>query len=131
MRAHARPTRILRLAVGAAVVVVLLRGAEAVQQGGKMPRSEVTRWLRVALRRAIRVLGSVGRPWTDLAAVKSTQVDVVKAVASQRSEVANAAASIRDLHDQLARLSARNAEQEQAIRELRASVERLRGGGEG
>lgn len=78
--------------------------------------ANIRRWFRVALRDVGLALSAVYRPWTDLRALKTTQVDIVKAVAGQQHEVAG-------LRQEVARLSGRIAEQEATIRELRAVIE--------
>jgi hypothetical protein len=70
----------------------------------------------VALRDVGLALSAAHRPWTDLRAVKTTQVDIVKAVADQTHEAAA-------LRQEIARLNGRVAEQEAAIRALRALIE--------
>ena len=73
----------------------------------------------------VRALTSVVRPWSDLHAVKTTQVDIVKAVAGQHSDLAAARASVDRLSQDVARLSARNAEQDEEIRLLRARLDAM------
>jgi len=88
-------------------------------------RPGVMRWLRVAVDDVVLVLTSVVRPWTDLRAVKTTQADIVKAVAGQQNDLAKAIASVDALSHDLNQMKAREAEQEARIRELRATVELL------
>ena len=83
------------------------------------------RWLRVAIDDVGLALSSVVRPWTDLRAVKITQVDIVKTVASQQHDVATVQASVNALSQEVARLKAREAEQEATIRQLRSTVDVL------
>lgn len=90
-----------------------------------MSRSGVVRWLRVAFDDVVLALSSVVRPWTDLRAVKTAHVDIVKAVAGQQNDLAKALASVDAFSHELNRLKAREAEQEATIRELRAAVESL------
>jgi len=87
--------------------------------------SGVRRWFRVAFDDVVLALRSVVRPWTDLYAVRATQVDVVKAVASQRHDVASALAAVKALSDEVARLKALSDEQEAVIRQLRAKLEQV------
>jgi len=90
-----------------------------------MSGSGVMRWLRIAYDDTVRALGLLGRPWTDLRAIKNTHVDVVKAVASQKNDMAKTIASMETIIQEFARLDARNAQQDAAIRDLRTSVEIL------
>ena len=83
------------------------------------------RWPRRAYDDAVRALGFLSRPWTELRAIKSTHVDVVKAIASQKDDVAKATASMETISQEVARLDAQNAQREAAIRDLRARVELL------
>jgi len=83
------------------------------------------RWLRVAIDDVGLALSSVVRPWTDLRAVKTTQVDLVKTVASQQHDVATVQASVNALSQEVARLTSREAEQEATIRQLRSIVDVL------
>jgi uncharacterized protein YlxW (UPF0749 family) len=83
------------------------------------------RWLRVAIDDVGLALSSVVRPWTDLRAVKTTQVDLVKTVASQQHDVATVQASVNALSQEVARLKACEAEQEATIRQLRSTVDVL------
>ena len=92
-----------------------------------MSGSGVMRWLRVAFDDTVRALGLLGRPWTDLRAIKNTHVDVVKAVASQKNDMAKTNASMETIIQELARLDAQNAQQDATICDLRTSVEILEG----
>ena len=83
-------------------------------------RSGIGRWLRVAFDDVASAITSVVRPWTDLHAVKTTQVDVVQAMARQQSDLAQAIASVEALGRELAQMKARVAEQEAMLRELQA-----------
>lgn len=91
-----------------------------------MSGSGLKRWFRVAFDDVVLVLRSVVRPWTDLQAVRATQVDVVKAVASQQHDIASALAAVKALGDEVARLKALSAEQEAVIRQLHAKLEQAR-----
>ena len=63
-----------------------------------------------------RALRFVFRPWIELRAVKTTQVDVVNLVNACHADIANALASIDTLNRKLARLETRAAEQDASIR---------------
>jgi hypothetical protein len=89
-------------------------------------RSGVVRWLRVAFDDVVLAATSVVRPWTDLRAVKLTQVDIVKAVAGQQDDLAKALAAVNALTHELSEMKAREAEQETMIRELLAAVDVLK-----
>ena len=83
------------------------------------------RWLGVAIDDVALALSSVVRPWTDLRAVKTTQVDIVKTVASQQHDVATVQALVNALSDDVVRLKSRETEQEATIRQLRSTVDAL------
>jgi uncharacterized protein YlxW (UPF0749 family) len=83
------------------------------------------RWLRVAIDDVALALSAVVRPWTDLRAVKTTQVDLVKTIAGQQHDVATVQASVNALSEEVARLKACEAEQEATIRQLRSTVDVL------
>ena len=85
----------------------------------------VMRWLRVAIDDVGLALSAVVRPWTDLRAVKTTQVDIVKTVAGQQHDVATVQASLKALSEEVARLKTREAEQEATIRQLRSTMDVL------
>jgi seryl-tRNA synthetase len=81
------------------------------------------RWLRVAFDDVVSAITSVVRPWIDLRAVKTIQVDIVKAVASQKDDIANVIASVNKLGDELNRMKARESEYETRILEIRAAID--------
>lgn len=86
-------------------------------------RSGVGRWLRVAFGDVVLAIGSIVRPWTDLRAIRLTQVDLVKAIADQKSDIAAATASVDALASDLSQMKARLAENEETLRKLRAAIE--------
>ena len=88
-----------------------------------MSQSGVVRWLRVAFDDVVSAITSVVRPWIDLRAVKTIQVDIVKAVASQKDDIANVIASVNKLGDELNRMKARESEYETRILEIRAAID--------
>ncbi len=73
-----------------------------------------------------RALRFVFRPWIDLSAVKTTQIEVVNAVSAGQADIANALASIDALNRKLARLEAQAAEQDVTIRQLLDGMELVR-----
>ena len=83
-------------------------------------RSGIGRWVRVAFVDVASAITSVVRPWTDLRAVKTTQADVVQAVARQQSDLTEAIASVEALGREVAQMKARIAEQDAMLRELQA-----------
>ncbi len=76
-----------------------------------------------------RALRFVFRPWTELRAVKTTQVDIVNAVSACQADIADARAALDKCGEALARLEAGAAEQAAITRELRERMQE-RGGGE-
>jgi hypothetical protein len=73
----------------------------------------------IAVRDVRRAVVYIFRPWTDLRAVKTTQVDVVNVVSGFQADIADALASLNKLSRQVARLEARTAEHEAVIRQVR------------
>lgn len=88
-----------------------------------MFQSGVGRWLRVAFGDVGLAIRSIVRPWTDLRAIRLTQVDLVKAIADQRGDIAKALASVDALTLDLSQTKAKLAEQDETLRKLRAAVE--------
>jgi hypothetical protein len=86
------------------------------------------RWLRVAFDDVVFAITLVVRPWTDLRAVKTTQADIVKAVARQHDDLAKATALVDSLSHELTQMKVRVTEQEAGIRELQAAVTLLQRG---
>lgn len=65
-----------------------------------------------------RASGYVFRPWTELRAVKTTQVDIVNIVSTCQADVADAITLLNKFGEQMARLEARTAEHDALIRQL-------------
>jgi ABC-type transporter Mla subunit MlaD len=91
-------------------------------------RSGVARWFRVAFDDVVHAVTSFVRPWADLRAVKTTQVDIVKAIADQQNDLAKAIASANALSHELNQMKAREAEYEAKIRALQAAVDSVQRG---
>lgn len=82
--------------------------------------------LQYALDDIGRVWRAIGRPWADLAAVKTTQIDIVNAVGAQQAELADAAKTMKALQDEVARLEVRTRDQDANIRCLLGRLEDMR-----
>jgi hypothetical protein len=89
-------------------------------------RLSFVQWLRFAIEDVGRALRFVVRPWVDLRAVKTNQIDIINAVSAHQADFADVLASIRTFSQDLARLDARVTEQDANIRRLLDSIESVR-----
>jgi hypothetical protein len=76
----------------------------------------------VAFGDVVLAIGSVVRPWADLRAIRVTQVDLVKAIADQKGDIAATLASVEALASDLSQMKARLAEQDETLCKLRAAI---------
>lgn len=81
-----------------------------------MSHSGNTRWRQTFFDQMGRALGVFVRPWTSLRAVKANQRDIINALSSQQTDIANALVQLRTLRQDLTRLEASVAEQDESDR---------------
>lgn len=83
-------------------------------------------WFRKILEPIGRMMGSFVRPWTELNAVKSNQVDIVAALSAQQADIANALVQIRKIRQDIDRLDLSVARHEDGMRQLFAPSEAIK-----
>jgi uncharacterized protein YigA (DUF484 family) len=65
-----------------------------------------------------RALRYVCRPWSDLHAVQTSQIDIVNAVSEYQADIAAARASLKAFGEKISYLESRAAEHDAIIRQL-------------
>lgn len=83
-----------------------------------MSQPKSVSWLRRLFRFISRSLSAVSRPWKDLRAVKTNQVDIIDAVSDLRADIIGALASLEEIKKGQALLEARTVELEKNVHRL-------------